>query len=47
MGTPFDARNVITIFKSLLEQAGVKTMRWHGLRHSCANDRALADGTTW
>ena len=36
-GTPLDAQNVVNrSFKPLLEQAGLPTIRFHDLRHTCA-----------
>lgn len=35
-GTPLDDRNVTREFHELLEQAGVRRVRFHDLRHSCA-----------
>jgi integrase len=34
-GTPIDPRNLLRMFKELLEAAGLPDMRLHDLRHSC------------
>ena len=36
MGTPLDERNVRRVFKALLEQAELPSMRIHDLRHTTA-----------
>ena len=37
-GTPLDPQNVVNRhFKSLLKRAGLPPIRWHDLRHTCAN----------
>ncbi len=37
IGTPLEARNLVTRFKALLQQAGLPDIRFHDLRHSCAS----------
>jgi integrase len=35
-GTPLDAQNIINRhFKPLLKRAGLPSIRWHDLRHTC------------
>lgn len=37
IGTPLDAQNVVNrSFKPLLERAGIPSIRFHDLRHTCA-----------
>jgi integrase len=37
MGTTVDALNVVNRhFKPLLRCAGLRDIRWHGIRHTCA-----------
>lgn len=36
IGTPMDARNLVTQYHRLLEQAGLPRKRFHDLRHTCA-----------
>lgn len=36
VGTPINPRNLVRQFKGLLEAAGLRDMRFHDLRHSCA-----------
>ncbi len=35
-GTPIEPRNATRSFKRLLARAGLRSMRFHDLRHSCA-----------
>jgi len=36
-GTPLDAQNIVNShFKPLLKRAGLPSIRWHDLRHTCA-----------
>jgi integrase len=36
-GTPLDAQNIVNRhFKPLLKRAGLPSIRWHDLRHTCA-----------
>jgi integrase len=36
-GTPLDAKNIVNRhFKPLLKRAGLPSIRWHNLRHTCA-----------
>lgn len=37
IGTPMDARNVVRRFHALLDKAGLPSMRFHDLRHTCAS----------
>jgi len=37
IGTPLEARNLVTRYKALLERAGLPDIRFHDLRHSCAS----------
>lgn len=37
IGTPLDARNVVRLFHSALERAGLPPMRFHDLRHTWAS----------
>jgi len=36
-GTPLEPSNILKQFKKVLEQAGLRTMRFHDLRHCCAS----------
>jgi len=36
IGTPLDPRNVRRVFRRLCQQAGVRPIRFHDLRHTCA-----------
>jgi integrase len=36
IGTPMDPRNLVRIFKALLQQAGLPDIRFHDLRHTAA-----------
>lgn len=36
VGTPLEARNLVTRYKALLKKAGLPDIRFHDLRHSCA-----------
>ncbi len=37
IGTPADARNIVRRFHALLDRAGLPSMRFHDLRHTCAS----------
>lgn len=37
IGTPLEARNLVTRYKALLDRAGLPDIRFHDLRHSCAS----------
>jgi integrase len=37
IGTPADARNIVRRFHAILDQAGLPSMRFHDLRHTCAS----------
>ncbi|MGH7876579.1 MAG: site-specific integrase [Candidatus Dormibacteraceae bacterium] len=45
IGTPLDARNVVRQFKELLRLAGLREIRFHDFRHSCAT-LLLAQGVS-
>ena len=37
IGTPLDGRHTTHLFHQALERAGVRRIRFHDLRHSCAS----------
>jgi|SRR5918998_5966857 integrase len=44
-GTPLEAQNAVNrSFKPLLQQAGLRDIRWHDLRHTCATLLLGRDG---
>jgi len=45
IGTPCEARNIIRGFKAILTRAGLRDVRFHDLRHSCAT-LLLAQGVS-
>jgi len=45
IGTPLEARNIVRQFKAILAAAGLRDIRFHDLRHSCAT-LLLAQGVS-